>query len=127
MSEGPPLSFWTRDHAPLNIDASGSSTARDGHEQVWVVRNNELSRMLELIKRGDVSFTHVILGPGPGNPAKDLPLREFGELLDIRNKPRDGRRIPVLGICLGMQLLVEHFGGTVDCCAEGHAWKAVQD
>ena len=75
--------------------------------------------MLELIRRGDVSFTHVIIGPGPGNPAKDLPLREFGELLDICNEPRDGRRIPVLGICLGMQFLVEHFGGTVDCCAEG--------
>ena len=33
--------------------------------------------------------------------------------------PRDGRRIPVLGVCLGLQFLVEHFGGSIGCCASG--------
>jgi len=45
----------------------------------------------------------VVLSPGPGNP-KDFGLSEELDLL-IRH------RIPVFGVCLGLQGMVEHFGG----------------
>eukprot|EP00937_MAST-01D_sp_MAST-1D-sp2_P002395 g2395.t1 len=91
----------------------------NGHEQVHVIRNNKLGRILQQLKSGEASFTHVIIGPGPGNPVKDLPLRDLGEIIELCNKPLSGRKVPVLGVCLGMQFLVEHFGGTVECCAAG--------
>ena len=43
----------------------------------------------------------VVLSPGPGHPDEhDWSLLELGR--------------PVLGVCLGMQGMVTHFGGTVD-------------
>ena len=47
----------------------------------------------------------VVLSPGPGRPA------DFGcsALLD----QLDARRIPAFGVCLGLQAMVEHAGGTL--------------
>ena len=47
----------------------------------------------------------VVLSPGPGNPS-DFGLSDTIELL-IRHK------IPAFGVCLGLQGMVEHFGGTL--------------
>ena len=47
----------------------------------------------------------VVLSPGPGNPT-DFELSKSIECL-VRN------RIPVFGVCLGLQGMVEHFGGTL--------------
>lgn len=44
----------------------------------------------------------IIISPGPGHP-DEYPA--YGPLLD------SGR--PVIGICLGMQIIVRHFGGSV--------------
>lgn len=49
-------------------------------------------------------FEAVILSPGPGMPADATMLME---VLDIAIKSS----MPVLGICLGLQAIVEHFGG----------------
>jgi anthranilate synthase len=50
------------------------------------------------------SFTaQVILSPGPGNPS-DFGLSKSIELLIKYN-------IPGFGVCLGLQGMVEHFGG----------------
>lgn len=48
----------------------------------------------------------VLLSPGPGRP-DDFSMRETLELLLQR-------RIPIFGVCLGLQGIVEYFGGTLD-------------
>lgn len=47
----------------------------------------------------------VVLSPGPGNPS-DFGLSNSIELLTRH-------RIPAFGVCLGLQGIVEHFGGTL--------------
>lgn len=47
----------------------------------------------------------ICLSPGPGSP------KEFG-LNEIITKIRE-LKIPIFGVCLGLQALVEHFGGTL--------------
>jgi anthranilate synthase len=48
----------------------------------------------------------VLLSPGPGRP-DDFSMRET---LDLLLK----RRIPIFGVCLGLQGIVEYFGGALD-------------
>jgi anthranilate synthase len=48
----------------------------------------------------------VVLSPGPGRPA-DFAMAETLELLLER-------RLPVFGVCLGLQGIVEYFGGNLD-------------
>ena len=48
----------------------------------------------------------VVLSPGPGRPA-DFAMTETIELLERR-------RIPIFGVCLGLQGIVEYFGGSLD-------------
>ena len=57
----------------------------------------------ELIKGYDA----VVLSPGPGMPAKAKMLMEVLGISIDQGKP-------VLGICLGLQAIVEHFGGELD-------------
>lgn len=47
------------------------------------------------------NFDLIVLSPGPGAP-KDYP--GYARVLDCG--------LPVLGVCLGMQIINEHFGGT---------------
>ncbi len=53
--------------------------------------------------------THLTISPGPGRPA------ETG--ISAALIRRFHGRIPILGVCLGHQLLVEMHGGTVDLAA----------
>ncbi|MDO4909819.1 MAG: gamma-glutamyl-gamma-aminobutyrate hydrolase family protein [Corynebacterium sp.] len=48
----------------------------------------------------------ICLSPGPGHP------REAGVMMDVIEKYQG--RTPILGICLGFQALLDHFGGTVE-------------
>ncbi len=54
----------------------------------------------------ELAPTHLVISPGPGRPAEagisSTLIRRFAG------------RIPVLGVCLGHQCLVEAFGGRVD-------------
>lgn len=54
----------------------------------------------------------IVLSPGPGYPADAGCM---AKLID-----RAQGRIPILGICLGYQALVEHFGGAVRPCGPVH-------
>jgi anthranilate synthase len=47
----------------------------------------------------------VLLSPGPGRP-DDFAMRETLDLLLKRN-------IPIFGVCLGLQGIVEYFGGSL--------------
>ena len=48
----------------------------------------------------------IVLSPGPGRPEDSGVSRDVLEKLS--------QRIPVLGVCLGHQTVIEHFGGRVD-------------
>lgn len=48
----------------------------------------------------------LVLSPGPGAPRDSGCLMELIERLE--------GRVPILGICLGHQAIVEHFGGQVE-------------
>ena len=52
-------------------------------------------------------FDAIVLSPGPGMPAEAEFLME---ILDISIEASK----PVLGICLGLQAIVEHFGGELE-------------
>jgi anthranilate synthase len=52
----------------------------------------------------------VVLSPGPGRPA-DFDTAALLDALDARN-------LPVFGVCLGLQAMVEHAGGALDLLPE---------
>ena len=60
-----------------------------------------------------LSFTHVVLSPGPGHPADPVDFAVGTEVLRTA-------RIPVLGVCLGMQGLVTAYGGLVERVPPAH-------
>ncbi len=68
---------------------------------VDVFRNDEIT-MAELKKR---HYSHVIIGPGPKRPEDSA--------LSVEAMNYYGERLPVLGVCLGMQLMAHLHGGTV--------------
>lgn len=47
----------------------------------------------------------IVISPGPGSPS-DYPI-----LHDVINNFEDS--VPILGVCLGFQLMVEHYGGAI--------------
>lgn len=68
---------------------------------IRVERNDALTvEEIENLKPGA-----IILSPGPGRPA------QAGRCMEIVQKL--GRKIPILGVCLGHQAICEAFGGTV--------------
>lgn len=54
----------------------------------------------------------IVLSPGPGYPA------DAGCMMEVIERAQG--RIPILGICLGFQALIEHFGGRVQPCGPEH-------
>ncbi|MBR0667877.1 anthranilate synthase component I [Roseomonas hellenica] len=52
----------------------------------------------------------VLLSPGPGRPA-DFAMSETLDLVLRRD-------LPTFGVCLGLQGIIEHFGGALDVLAE---------
>jgi anthranilate synthase len=56
--------------------------------------------------RNGVAPDLVVLSPGPGRPA-DFAMAETLDLLVAR-------KLPVFGVCLGLQGIVEYFGGVLD-------------
>jgi para-aminobenzoate synthetase component 2 len=69
--------------------------------EVMVYRNDAITVEEAL----ELEPTHLVISPGPGRP------EDAGVSLDIIAAFAD--RIPVLGVCLGHQSLVHHFGGSI--------------
>lgn len=69
-----------------------------------VFRNDKIT--IEEIKELDPE--RIVLSPGPGNPEN---RRDFGVCADILSELR---HIPILGVCLGHQGIIAHFGGRIE-------------
>ena len=69
--------------------------------EVLVYRNDEIEpdRALEL------GPTHLVISPGPGRPEDAGVSLAMIELF--------AEKVPMLGVCLGHQCLVSHFGGEI--------------
>lgn len=63
------------------------------------------NKMLEHSKNNDENII-LVLSPGPGDPSHAGCLMTLIKLC--------AGKIPMLGICLGHQALIEHYGGNVD-------------
>lgn len=79
-----------------------------------VVEHDEVSADVLL----GAGYTHLVLSPGPGNPDTEADFSVGRRLL------REAR-VPVLGVCLGMQGLVSVYGGEVRQVAPAHGEVAV--
>ena len=69
-------------------------------EQVDVLRNDQVS-----LSRA-AGYDRIVFSPGPGIP------RESPVMFHILEKL--GPTKPILGICLGHQAIIEHYGGTIE-------------
>lgn len=58
---------------------------------------------VEVILAGNPDL--IVLSPGPGHP------REAGTMMELLDAAMG--RVPILGICLGFQAIIEHLGGHV--------------
>jgi len=68
---------------------------------VTVHRNDAITVQAAL----ELDPTHLVISPGPGRP------EDAGVSLDMI--AAFAERVPVLGVCLGHQCLVHHFGGEI--------------
>ena len=72
------------------------------------------------VRPGDLrSATHVVLSPGPGHPGDPTDFALGGEVFELG--------LPVLGVCLGMQALVQAYGGVVEAAVPAHGEVAHVD
>ena len=70
-------------------------------KDVDVVRNDKINGISILKKKYD----KIVISPGPGNP------NQAGNCLKIVNEVY--KKIPILGVCLGHQIIGQVFGGKV--------------
>lgn len=84
------------------VDAAGQT----GHE--LLVYRNTVPVQQVLDAKPDL----LILSPGPGHP------RDAGNLMEIIAVAVG--KVPMLGVCLGFQALLEHHGGEVVACGPEH-------
>tara|TARA_B100000965_G_scaffold29113_2_gene21565 strand:- start:136 stop:702 length:567 start_codon:yes stop_codon:yes gene_type:complete len=70
-------------------------------KKVDVVRNDKIDAKIILKKKYD----KIVISPGPGNP------NEAGNCLKIIKKIY--KKIPILGVCLGHQIIGQVFGGKI--------------
>lgn len=59
---------------------------------------------LDISEIGNAAYDFIVLGPGPGHPV------DAGYVEIVK---RYGRKIPILGVCLGHQAIGLAFGGTI--------------
>tara|TARA_B100001121_G_scaffold307457_2_gene329026 strand:+ start:23790 stop:24359 length:570 start_codon:yes stop_codon:yes gene_type:complete len=73
---------------------------------IKVVRNDEIS----VSAMAELNVSHIVISPGPGRPS------DAGISLDVVKAFHD--QIPILGVCLGHQVIGEAFGGTITYAKE---------
>ncbi len=71
-----------------------------------VVHRNDV---IDINDVAELSPSHIVIGPGPGSPLVPADIGISEALIDYAVD----QGIPLLGVCLGHQVLGTHFGGTV--------------
>ena len=70
--------------------------------QVTVRRHDKIT----VVEAGDLGPTHLMISPGPGRPeAAGVSIAVVSEMMG---------RVPVLGVCLGHQAIVQALGGRIE-------------
>lgn len=73
---------------------------------IKVIRNDEMSALeIEAL-----APSHIVLSPGPGRPEEAGVCGAAVESL--------GGKVPILGVCLGLQVIYETYGGVVSYAGE---------
>jgi len=78
--------------------------------------NKSLNFILDVVRNDSTSikeieekkYEKIIISPGPGSPEDP---KYFGVCAEVLTKL--GKKIPVLGVCLGMQGMAYYFGGKI--------------
>ncbi len=108
------------DHYDSFIDMICDYILQLGYDPVVIKTDQITENMLAML-----SPSHLLIGPGPGHP-KDQDLEIVNQLIT----DAIAREIPILGICLGHQLIAEYFGLPVDradCIAHGKVSEIQHD
>src|SRR5258708_33189036 len=80
---------------------------------VTVVRHIHAQEMLK-----QNGWDLLVLSPGPGRPEDFAISRTIGTALD--------KKLPIFGVCLGVQAIGEYFGGQLGQLGPPRAWGAVR-
>lgn len=88
------------DHQDSFVHTLGNYLRQTG-AYVVTMRHDHVSKSLQT---GE--FDLVVLSPGPGRPADFKVMATIDSVL--------ARHIPLFGVCLGLQGIVEYFGGVLD-------------
>jgi anthranilate synthase/aminodeoxychorismate synthase-like glutamine amidotransferase len=77
----------------------------------------ELGAEVDVVRNDDdpadpADYDRLVISPGPGRPADAGRSSEYLRRFAVE------AGIPTLGVCLGHQVIIEHFGGTVDLAPE---------
>jgi anthranilate synthase component 2 len=78
--------------------------------EIKLYRNTVPAAYIYQKMQAETAEVLLVLSPGPGSPANAGSMPELIKLC--------AGNVPVLGICLGHQAIVEHYGGVVGCAGE---------
>ncbi|GAA5872583.1 hypothetical protein JCM16303_004572 [Sporobolomyces ruberrimus] len=76
---------------------------------VTVIRSESIT--LEELQSQHPQMTHLVISPGPGHPLKDSGI-------SVPAIEAYAGKIPILGVCMGLQCMAVHYGGIVDQAGE---------
>lgn len=77
--------------------------------EVLVYRNSIDMKLVDsIVKKFKPNL--IVISPGPGTPS------QAGNCIEIIRKYHE--RMPIFGVCLGLQCIIEAMGGKVDKCTE---------
>jgi len=99
------------------VHTLGNYLRQTGAEVMTLRSGKKTLDSIEKMAREGNAPDMVVLSPGPGNPS-DFGLSDSIKML-TQNK------IPGFGVCLGLQGMVEHFGGKLGTRIS-NAWKTIQ-
>ncbi|KAM0756082.1 hypothetical protein T439DRAFT_320771 [Meredithblackwellia eburnea MCA 4105] len=76
---------------------------------VTVIRSEAIT--LEELQAQHPNLTHLVISPGPGHPSTDSGI-------SIPAIKAYAGKVPVLGVCMGLQCMATAYGGVVDSAGE---------